>query len=704
MTPAALRQPLQAARRREVLRVLLFASPWLAAVAVLTLRHHGMTIAGIAVAAGLAATAVALFAHLRPLDVRWAVRRLDERRDLEDSSDLLLADASRLGPLQRLQRERVEARLRATPADLRRPLPLRGLLGSTLAAAAVAALALAWPTHLPSPAPAGQAAATAADASQPVRLVASSVRITPPAYTGLPASDSPELSLRAPEGSRLRWSLRFEGAPDAVALALHDGTRITLAREGDEWTGETTLVQSRLYRVEVEAALPGEPLPLHRLEATPDLPPEIRALAPDRNLSLRSEGQRRWPLNFEARDDHGLGAARLVLTLAQGSGEQVTVTERTLALRGEGDGKARTYARALDLEEIGLAEGDDLIVRLEVADNRAPAPQWSRSASFILRWPAPLAAESTGMEGLVQRALPAYFRSQRQIILDIEALVPQRPALAPDVFTARSDAIGVDQRILRLRYGQFLGEEDEPGPAAPPTGDHDEDHAEGDGHDHGGKPPAQASAPMGSGVNVLEDFGHTHDDAEAATLLDPQTRALLKQALDAMWQSEGELRQGQPERALPHAYRALEFVKLAQQATRIYLARVGLELPPVDESRRLTGKREGIASRRDGLAPAEDPAAPVRALWRALGEPGAALEIESFEDWLRDHEAATDLKLAQALESVRAEPDCVECRAQLRALLWPLLPPARPLAGSREAPDAEGEAWLRALDETEVQP
>lgn len=701
MMPAALRVPLQAARRREALRVGLLAAPWLAALAVLVLRHQSTPVAIVALVAGLLATVVALALRLRPLDAAWAVRQLDERRDLEDSSDLLLADASRLGPLQRLQRERVESRLRAQPADLRRPLPMRALIASLLGATAVVVAALAWPTHLPVTEPAPRAGITAAGEASAVRLLAASVEITPPAYTGLPASLSSDLSLRAPEGSRLRWSLRFEGEPEAVSLALHDGSTLPLARDGEAWTGELTLARSQLYRVQVQAAPSGEPPALHRLEATPDLPPEIRALEPDRNLSLRSEGQRAWPLRFEARDDHGLGAARLVLTLAQGSGEQVTVTERTLALRGEGDGKARTYARALDLSDIGLAEGDDLIARLEVADNRAPAPQWARSASFILRWPAPLATESTGMEGLVQRALPAYFRSQRQIILDIEALVPQRPVLAPDVFIARSDTIGVDQRILRLRYGQFLGEEDEPGPAAPPTGDHEDDHHDGDGHDHGGQETAQATAPLGSGVNVLEDFGHTHDDAEAATLLDPQTRGLLKQALDAMWQSEGELRQGQPERALPHAYRALEFVKLAQQATRIYLARTGLELPPVDETRRLTGKREGIASRRHGLVPAEDPAAAARTLWRTLGEPGAAIDLGPFEDWLRGREAATDLELAQALESVRADPDCRDCRERLRTRLWPLLPPARPLPDAREAPDAEGEAWLRALDEQE---
>ena len=61
----------------------------------------------------------------------------------------------------------------------------------------------------------------------------------------------------------------------------------------------------------------------------------------------------------------------------------------------------------------------------------------------------------------MQKTLPAYFRSQRQIIIDSEALLAERAALDEAKFLARADAIGVDQKILRLRYGQFLGEESE---------------------------------------------------------------------------------------------------------------------------------------------------------------------------------------------------------------------------------------------------
>ena len=195
--------------------------------------------------------------------------------------------------------------------------------------------------------------------------------------------------------------------------------------------------------------------------------PQLRVLEPDRSLSLMTQGQRSWALAFEASDDYGLAAnARLRITLAQGSGENITFREQFMTLRGTGPATLRRYAQRLDLGALGLAAGDDLIVQLSVDDNRAPAPQSARSASLILRWPSDLGTETTGLDGMVKKVLPAYFRSQRQIIIDAEALLKQQRKLAAERYLERSDGIGVDQRILRLRYGQFLGEEAEGEPQA----------------------------------------------------------------------------------------------------------------------------------------------------------------------------------------------------------------------------------------------
>jgi hypothetical protein len=700
MSPAApVRTALAAARRRHALVVAAFALPVLAFVAAELAKDASLPT--LVLTAMIAAVVPMLAWVKRPgRDARALARRLDERTDLEDSADLLFADPATLGPLQRMQRQRLVERLAARPADLRAPWPRGWLLlvwavfGGLFAASLwLSSYSITVPLPQRAPAPAAVPAAQATD----VVLAASQLRIEPPAYTGLAATTQAELSGKLPQDARLRWSLRFSPQPEAAELVFHDGQRLPLVREGEDWTATRTLAKSTLYRIVPAGPLPLRDDVLHRLDAIPDQPPQIRVVAPERSLSLATPGQRRWDLDFEASDDHGLGDARLEITLAQGNGEQVTVKQQTIALRGEGDARLRRYVRSLDLPGLGLAEGDDLIVRLTVFDNRAPTPQQSRSASFILRWPMPPSTESTGMEGLVKKALPAYFRSQRQIIIDAEALLADRPRLSADEFMLRSNNLGVDQRLLRLRYGQFLGEESE-GEPEPPPGYEDGEHSDDDGHDHGSEPPAGPAPP--GGESMIELYGHTHDEAEAATLLDPETRALLRQALDAMWLSEGGLRQGDPAAALPHAYRALGFIKQVQQASRIYLARVGLELPPIDAARRMTGDRKGIASRGTGLVPLAPGDSPALPLWQALARPeGGEPALDAFADWLRENEARVDdpLSLVAAIDALRREPACGDCRATLRARLWPLLPRDAAMAPPRPRADERGQAYLDAL-------
>ena len=59
--------------------------------------------------------------------------------------------------------------------------------------------------------------------------------------------------------------------------------------------------------------------------------------------------------------------------------------------------------------------------------------------------------------------MPEYFRSQRQIIIDSEKLLREKKCIAKETFNARSNSLAYDQKVLRLRYGEFLGEEFESG-------------------------------------------------------------------------------------------------------------------------------------------------------------------------------------------------------------------------------------------------
>lgn len=700
-----IRSTWRAARWREVLILATFAVPWVATLAALALRASGMIATAVIVAVVLLATGGIGIAQWRRRDAPWLVREMNRRRpDMEDSADLLLEGAART-PLQKLQRQRLEHRLDANRPDLRRRWPGRALVMSLLAVALVHAGVLLWraPAVTPRPEPTATSdPAVAADAS--IRLDAQRLDVTPPAYTQGRAHSQEALSVKAPSGSQLEWRLRFSPSPAHAALVFLDGHRIELTPDGADWTATLRLDAAALYRIEADAkpVHPGKP---YRLDAIADQPPRLKVLAPERSLSLVAAGQRDWTVAFEAWDDYGVAPeARLRITQTQGTGENIGVHARTLTLRGEGDARRRRYSHRMDLAALGLQAGDDLIVQLVVLDNHAPQAQRAQSPSLILRWADAADSSSRAVEGVVQRVLPAYFRSQRQIIIDAEALLPQRRTLNADVFLGRSDALGSDQRILRLRYGQFLGEEAD---GAPPHADSpdaadaaDETDAEHARHEH----DAPSDGGFGQVENVLEDFGHTHDSAEAATLLDPQTRAILKRALDQMWQSELHLRQGQPDRALPFAYRALEFIKQVQQADRIYLARVGPDLPPIDEGRRLGGKREGLASRPDALLPASTDAAAVGALWQALAAVPQGvhqtLDFTNFGHWLSAHpEAPADgLALQLAIDALRQQPDCNDCRTELRNLLWPLL--ARPAAAvaRRPALDAQAERYLDALD------
>jgi len=677
-----------AVRRRAALILAAFIAPALAVAVLVGDRFGGgpMTAAALA-AAGLAAAVVFGYRSLRRYDLRFVLRRLESAQPaFEDSLDLLLGEqttspAQELG-LAGLQRTRLRSRLERLPApDLRPAYPVRALAFAWTAALLVAAGAFWGPGLLAQWRASAGGKATAA--TRPAAFAAT-LQIVPPAYTHLGAQTANTLDAKLPEGSQLAFALHLPASeghapPARVALVFHDGGRIELHEEAGVWRGARVMTSSGLYRVEIDGATSAAE-PLHRLEVIPDRPPEIVVRTPDHTLSQLAKGQKTWDLAFEASDDYGLGRAELTIAHAQGSGENIKTTQQTLVLEGDGDERHREYRKTLDLAALGLAEGDDLVVSLSVVDNRPGTPNRTQSASFILRWPAQVETASEGMEGLVQKTLPAYFTSERQLIIDSEALVAQRAELAAARFASRSDELGVEQKTLRLRYGEFLGEESEP------DAEHDAD-------------TAPTSKSFGDAGNITAEYGHMHDKPEAATLLDPDTRRLLKGAINEMWQAELHLRQANPDQALPYEYKALEFIKQVQQAERIYLARAGVQLPQVDPTRRLTGERTGLKDHDLSVPAATAEDSPLPALWAALRGGTATPDWARFDAWVRAHQSTLPdaLDLLAAADRAQHEPSCANCRAELLARLWPLLPPPAAALQPREQPETEGSAYLQAL-------
>ena len=674
-------QWLRPARQRAALDAVLLWSPLAIVLAALGWRLGGLALAAGVTLAGSAGLALAARHLARRLDRDWLVRRLNAREaSLEDSAALLFAKPD-LAPMERLQAERIAARIEALdPASLADEWSRRRIAAAWLIGALALAATLLWPEPAPAPPPLTRAAPSTAAEGEP-RLTGFRVRIVPPAYTRLPPRYAQSLDIRAPQGSRVEWTLAFAPQARSAGVQLVGGQSLAFAPGGEGFAGSLRLDLPALYHLTAQGRqITRAP---QRLEPVADEPPQVQVVEPASGLVLIKPGQRRWRIVFEARDDYAVDPlGRLTLTTAAGEGENVSFTERSRTVTGSSDPKRRRFVIDLDLAAFGLQPGSDLVAQLTIADTRTPERHVVRGPGVILRWPAPVAPSTDGLELMAKQTMPAYFRSQRQVIIDTEALIRKRGRMSADDFLVASDTIGVDQRLLRLRYGEFVGMEAEETPRPPiPTADKEEpaaaEHYDGDGHDHG----TQTEVPVFGGLgNVLAEYGHTHDESEAATLLDPDTRALLKSALDAMWEAELHLRSGAPEKALPFENRALDFIKKVQQASRIYLPKIGSTQPPIDMARRMTGKRAGIVAGGARLTPFAIEDAVAATAWRALAGPGA-IDLAGLETWVRGNsgQIRDPLAVLAAIDGVRGAPGSRAARETLRGALWAVLtrPPAQ---------------------------
>lgn len=702
---------LRAARRRIWLDSLALGVPAVGVAAALGwLLWGSVGLCGLALFAAMLVSGLAWRRAARQQAQHLAARLDGRSPQLEDSAHLLLQDANTLQGLASLQRKRLDARLAQglavdpKPVWSKRAIAVSWGMGSVFAALLLG-LGPIDGRAVKSAAPAG------AQSTQAPRIVSLRLRIVPPAYTGLPQRQQTQADAKIPAGAQVEWAVQFSALPTTAHLVFADGASIPLLREQNRWLAARVVGKSTLYRIE---ALGAPQDAWHRLEVIADAPPEVRLISPIERLSLADIGQTTWTPIFEATDDYGLAAgARLRVTLASGEGEQIAVVSREVDVQGSGSGRRRRWAVPLDLAGEGLVPGSDLIVQLIVRDNRRPIAQVVEGPSVILRQPSDFAL-ADGLDGLKVGNVPAFFRSQRQIIIDAQALIKQRRSLAREAFAQRANALASDQAALRFRYGQFLGEEAEGGapplssdaPAAPrpatadaPAIDQPE-HFGGDGHDHG-EGTEQEGGAINTAQGAARQFGHVHDAGEGATLFDSGTRSLLARALDAMWGAERELRQARPEAALPFANQALEALKKAQSASRIYLRRTSSRLAPLDLTRRLSGKRAGIEPAHSVMPGDAVSQAEAFAAWRALEHRAGAppLRLDALEAWAMANSAARadPLELMAAIAAVRQDPACSDCQQALRAALWSALQ-ARPTAQRRAGGDPSAARYLDALE------
>ncbi|ELX12085.1 hypothetical protein Jab_1c06780 [Janthinobacterium sp. HH01] len=648
---------------------------WLAALAplviALILLHAARPLAIAAILPWAIWVAADIYRWRRRLKREWTSWLDAAIPALEDSSTLLAADATT--PIARLQQERLRARLASVLGDddyrsIARTRVRVGILPVLLSLAAAGA---AWGYHgkqITSGAPAADSQTAKAIVDGEIYL-----SVTPPAYTGVKPFETAARDLQVPQFSEVRWCVRNpSGAQPAVELG--DGQTLPVT----EACAVKRVEESLFWRAR------GKNGTRFNIRVTPDQAPQVTIIEPTELIHILSKDAKTVQIAVTARDDYAIVRASLHMTLARGSGENIRFSDREVPLPQSPDPKVRNWKKQWTLTELGMEPGDELYFFVRATDNSPENPHTTQSPTYTLRLPAP-EAESLESTALPSLAKPENLRSQRQIIIDTEQLVADmqaHPNMPAATVRARSEAIASDQAKLRLRYGQFLGEESS---------------LFGDEHDHEGEEHHGASPVFGSEMSVLKEFGHAHDQEDNATIFDPKTKAVLKRALSAMWDAEKSLRAISPKPALPPEYKALEAIKELQAAERIYLHRTAFVPPALKEEKRMSGDIVGVLSykRAQGAADNTVPAE-VRELVQALSQDGALPALWSKA--ARDTIIARIVDQEQKLSAQRAVQDvqdgCAACRGELRAWLRGTLTDAPVLLQARPSTDTPfRQAW-----------
>lgn len=416
----------------------------------------------------------------------------------------------------------------------------------------------------------------------PAQLQSFKVSITPPAYTRNKERTQKQLTLKVEANAKVDWKFETNTSLKSLKMIFNDKEIYQLkplGTDSTEWSFSKTITQPGFYQL----VLDGQKSDLYQIEVIPDLPVQIKIVQPKQRTVIDIGQPQKVNLNINLTDDYGIKDAFISVTMASGKGEGVSFTEKKLSFNASFTNQQEIKLhQLLELKTLGMKPGDELYFFVQALDNHG---QISRSDVYFISIVDP--TELMSMAGMTNGVdlVPEYFRSQRQIIIDTEKLLKEQEGLSTEEFKNRSNALGIDQKLLRLRYGKFLGEEAE----TEIGGDHDHD----DDHDHGkGEPEAK----FGDVQAIMDKYAHKHDIAEDATFFEPELKAQLKAVLTEMWNSELQLRTYKPQAALPFEYKALRLLKDLQQKSRAYVAKTTVKTTTLKPEKRLSGELGKIIS------------------------------------------------------------------------------------------------------------
>ncbi|WP_316781272.1 hypothetical protein [Pedobacter antarcticus] len=511
--------------------------------------------------------------------------------ELEESSGLLLQETSQLNTLQLFQQQKVAETLSGIKVQI-----LSGntiirlsayLLTGVLLFISIPYLKSGNVSDLPGTAE-QNSHGIARGQGLPPQLNRIQVQIIPPAYTGVSSRKQNQLSIKAENGAILRWEMQTSIPVKHFKFIFNDKEKINLQSEngeGKSWTLSRKMVKPGFYQIEMD----GKKSDLYQVELIADRPVVIQITQPKPHTTIDFGEAKKVNMKVSLDDDYGIQNAYISATLASGKGEGVSFTEKKLVFNTSFNAqKSMKLQKELDLNALGMKPGDELYFFVAATDNYGQA---SRSDVYFVS-----IADTTELMSLAGMTsgvnlVPEYFRSQRQIIMDTEKLLSEQSKITVQQFKTRSNDLGTDQKLLRMRYGKFLGEESETEIGG--GHDHDEEgHDHEEGHSHGKEP--EKTAAFGDVQAIMDSYAHKHDIAEDATFFEPEVKSRLKAVLTEMWSSELKLRTYQPQEALPFAYKALRLLKDLQQKSRAFVAKTTVKVSQLKEEKRFSGELDKI--------------------------------------------------------------------------------------------------------------
>jgi len=618
---------------------------------------------------------------------------------LKDSADLLVSDKP-LTSLEEVQRQYALSELGLLRGRITVPHRLAQGLG-ILAVGATSVLLLPAAVLVPhqhheamnEPAP-----ETAKPASP--ELLSVVIGITPPSYTRVKPHTTDNPNISAPANSQVKWSITFRGEAVNPAIIFSGQDLVPLEKDDKGYKAFRRMQQRAFYQISWDD-LQGKHYTTDFFQADlrEDLPPVVEIIGRDQFQEVKPGDP--WQMEVRARisDDYSVADAHLIATVSKGSGESVKFREEKLLFENASrmPGRQVELSRQIDLQKLGLEPGDELYFYAEAIDNRAPLPNHSRTETFFIALQDTARAATVADTGLGVDLMPEYFRSQRQIIIDTEKLLAEERKIKKQEFNSRSNELGFDQKTLRLRYGQFLGEEDEAGigveavlPVREALGqaqaeaeDEENDPLKKFGHQHDTKNEHnlvdekkgvkieldhdhEAEQEEGKEVDLMKPFLHQHDSEEEATFFVQSVKTKLKAALTMMWESELQLRIYEPRKSLPVQYKILNLLKEIAQDSRVYVHRTGFDPPPIKEERRLTGELNEVAStteRTQSLAEEQYPA-----IQAALEHTETLLQHPDLEFTTSTSLLATNAGYEVASEEIEHPGQYLQTLSDLRAV------------------------------------